>query len=209
MSPVSDSLIEVVFNLPLRQAFTYSVPEDFQITPGYRVLAPFGSRRLTGYVVGSTDIPPAGVREIKQIQRPVDKRAVFDRRLLELARWLSDMYLCSLGEALATMLPGGRREVEPEEMGGELALCKDITLSTHQRSAIDRICAADGGLFYLHGVNRLFQVCGGSFDLDSVANGECSRQFYDCDAYLCEEMRHSSNFLEFFTQNLHLNSERL
>ena len=74
------------------------------------------------------------------------------QRLLELAGWLSDMYLCSLGEALATMLPGGRREVEPEEMGGDLAVSKDITLSAHQRGAIDSICAADGGVFYLHGV---------------------------------------------------------
>ncbi len=152
MSPGKDRLIEVVFNLPLHQNFTYSVPEDLEITTGYRVLAPFGSRRLSGYVVGGRRTPPAGVAEIKQIHRAVDKRPVFDRRLLELARWLSDMYLCSLGEALATMLPGGRREVEPEEMGGELAVSKDITLSEHQRTAIDRICASDGGVFYLHGV---------------------------------------------------------
>jgi len=152
MSPPKDRLIDVVFNLPIHQRFTYSVPEGLDITTGYRVLVPFGSRRLTGYVVGSGVTPPAGVPEIKQIQRPVDKRPLFDQRLLELAGWLSDMYLCSLGEALATMLPGGRREVEPEEMGGDLAVSKDITLSAHQRSAIDRICAADGGVFYLHGV---------------------------------------------------------
>ena len=152
MSPAKDRLIEVVFNLPIHQRFTYSVPEGPDITTGYRVLAPLGSRRITGYVVGLAESPPPGVPEIKQIQRPVDKRPVFDQRLLELAGWLSEMYLCSLGEALATMLPGGRREVELEEMGGDLALSKDITLSPHQRDAIDRICAADGGVFYLHGV---------------------------------------------------------
>ncbi|UCF97145.1 MAG: primosomal protein N' [Spirochaetaceae bacterium] len=145
-------LIEVVFNLPIHQKFTYAVAEGQEITTGYRVLVPFGSRRLTGYVVGTTDAPPPGVAEIKQIQRPVDKRPLFDANLLELAAWLSEMYLCSLGEALSAMLPGGRRGVEPEEMGGELAISKDITLSTHQRKAIERITAADGGLFYLHGV---------------------------------------------------------
>jgi primosomal protein N' (replication factor Y) len=152
MTDGGDRLIEVVFNLPIRQSFTYSVPEDQEITIGCRVLAPFGSRRLTGYVVGGTKTPPPGVPEIKQIHRPLDKRPIFDQRLLELAHWLSGMYLCSLGEALATMLPGGRREVEPEEMGGDLAVGKDITLSGHQRDAIDRICASDGGVFYLHGV---------------------------------------------------------
>jgi len=152
MSLNKDHLIEVVFNLPIHQRFTYSAPEDLEITTGYRVLVPFGSRQLTGYVVGERLTPPPGVPEIKQIQRPVDKRPVFDQRLLDLAGWLSDMYLCSLGEALATMLPGGRREVEPEEMGGDLAVSKDITPSIHQRQAIDRICEADGGVFYLYGV---------------------------------------------------------
>ena len=152
MSPEKERLIEVVFNLPIHQRFTYAIPEDQEIASGYRVLAPFGSRRLTGYVVGSGVAAPPGVPEIKQIQRPLDKRPVFDQRQLELAGWLSDMYLCSLGEALATMLPGGRREVEPEEMGGDLAVSKDITLSSHQRGAIDRICASEEGIFYLHGV---------------------------------------------------------
>ncbi|MBN2553163.1 MAG: primosomal protein N' [Spirochaetales bacterium] len=147
-----DRLIEVVFNLPVHQKFTYSLPEHLELSVGYRVVAPFGSRRLTGYVVGVDAAPPPGVPEIKRIERPVDKRPVFDEGLLDLAAWLSDMYLCSLGEAVATMLPGGRREVEPEEMGGDLALARDLTLSEHQRSAIQRISSAEGGLFYLHGV---------------------------------------------------------
>ena len=147
-----DRLIEVVFNLPVHQKFTYSLPEQLELSVGYRVVAPFGTRRLTGYVVGVDAAPPPGVPEIKRIERPVDRRPVFDEGLLGLAAWLSDMYLCSLGEALATMLPGGRREVEPEEMGGDLATARDLTLSAHQRSAIERIRSADGGLFYLHGV---------------------------------------------------------
>lgn len=145
-------MIEVVFNLPVNQKFTYSVADGLDIGPGYRVLAPFGSRRLTGYVVATTETPPPGVKEIKQIERAVDKRAIFDSRLLDLAGWLSDMYLCSLGEALATILPGGRREVEAEEMGGELAISKEVTLSIHQRNAIEQIGRASRGVYYLHGV---------------------------------------------------------
>jgi len=57
-----------------------------------------------------------------------------------------------------------------------------------QSDALACPCFLDLFVFYLHGVNRLFKVCGGSFDEDSVANGDRSRQFYDCDAYLCEEM---------------------
>jgi hypothetical protein len=54
--------------------------------------------------------------------------------------------------------------------------------------ALTCFCSLDLFVFYLHGVDRLFNVCGGSFDADSVANRYRSRQFYDCHAYLCEEM---------------------
>ncbi len=145
-------LVEVVFNLPVNQKFTYSVPAGIELGAGFRVLAPFGSRRLTGYVVGAATEAPAGVKEIKQIERVVDRRAIFDHRLLGLASWLADMYLCSLGEALAAMLPGGRREVEPEEMGGELVVSREVRLSENQSRAIERISTAGQGMFYLHGV---------------------------------------------------------
>jgi primosomal protein N' (replication factor Y) len=145
-------LIEVIFNLPLHQRFTYSVPDDLDISTGFRVLVPFGSRRLTGCVVATGVNPPEGVPEIKEIIRPVGRRRVFGKDQLDLAAWLADMYLCSPGEALATMLPGGRREVEPAELGGDLAISTDITHSPHQQEAIRRICEADGGVFYLQGV---------------------------------------------------------
>ncbi|MZG30542.1 MAG: hypothetical protein F3741_06995, partial [Nitrospinae bacterium] len=40
---------EVVFNLPIKEAFTYIIPPQFQgkVSIGMRVLAPFGRRRLT------------------------------------------------------------------------------------------------------------------------------------------------------------------
>ena len=44
---------DVVFNLPLKEAFTYKIPAHFEgiVKKGMRVFVPFGRRRLTGYVV--------------------------------------------------------------------------------------------------------------------------------------------------------------
>ena len=44
-------LIEVLFNLPVDRRFTYAAPEGLEVKTGMRVTAPFGSRRLLGYVV--------------------------------------------------------------------------------------------------------------------------------------------------------------
>jgi primosomal protein N' (replication factor Y) len=145
-------LIEVVFNLPVNRRFTYAVPAGQAAEMGVRVIAPFGSRSLLGYVVGARSEPPEGVAEIKEFRRRIDERPLFDQRLLDLAAWLSGMYLCSLGEALAAMLPGGRREVAGDEPGEEALPARELDLSAAQKQAIESIAAAQKGLFYLYGV---------------------------------------------------------
>lgn len=144
--------VEVVFNLPVNRKFTYAVPVNMEVGLGFRVAVPFGSRKLAGCVVGTLDDPPPGVTGIKEIQRRIDQRALFDQKLLNLALWLSGMYLCSLGEALSAMLPGGRREAEADEYGGELLEAEAVLLSEAQSEAIERITSADQGFFYLYGV---------------------------------------------------------
>ena len=45
--------VEVALPLPVRQNFTYRLPDSFSLAKlGARVLVPFGRRTLTGYVVG-------------------------------------------------------------------------------------------------------------------------------------------------------------
>jgi primosomal protein N' (replication factor Y) len=78
---------------------------------------------------------------------------LFDARSVALAQWVADMYLCSVGEALGAMLPGGRREVEPEAVDdGPLPGGGQVVLSEEQRLAIARIASASSGFFYLFGV---------------------------------------------------------
>ena len=145
-------LIEVVFNLPVDRRFTYAVPQGLEVKAGMRVTAPFGSRRLLGYVVAEGVQAPAGLSGIKEVLRRIDAQPLFGPLELSLAQWLSGMYLCALGEALAAMLPGGRREVEGEELAEEPEAGADITLSPDQDQAVQRLSEAREGMFYLHGV---------------------------------------------------------
>ncbi len=145
-------LIEVVFNLPVDRRFTYAVPAGLEVKAGMRVSAPFGSRRLLGYVVADGTQAPPGISELKEVLRRIDGAPLFGPRELSLAEWLSGMYLCSLGEALAAMLPGGRREVEGEELAEELEDEGELQLSDDQARAVERLSQAGEGMFYLHGV---------------------------------------------------------
>src|SRR5947209_1698971 len=104
----SPSYVEVAFPIPLNRAFHYEIPPPLRNghapALGTRVLAPFGkTQQLVGYVVGTTDDRPSFAT--KPIAAYLDDRSFVDAPLMALARWLSDRYLCSLGEALAAIMP--------------------------------------------------------------------------------------------------------
>ena len=132
--------LEVAFNLPLHRHFTYLDLEDAATQPGVRVVAPFGRRRVTGFVVGVSRRAPPGV-ELRAIGRRVDAQPVFDSALLELARWVADTYLCSLGEALAAMIPAGRRETLHDEFDTGVESWRDHVLTDEQQRAVAALTA--------------------------------------------------------------------
>src|SRR5947207_12494866 len=98
--------LEVAFALPLNRTFHYSVKNGSQPHDpfvGRRVLAPFGRNVKVGYVVGSQTEAPAF--PTKPIDAWIDTQPMLDETLLDLARWMAQTYLCSVGEALAAILP--------------------------------------------------------------------------------------------------------
>ena len=145
--------IEVVFNVPAPGRFTYRVPEGDSVSVGMRVSAPFGKRKLTGFVVAAGTEPGETGFEIKTIDRVIDKQTLFGEPEIELARWMADMYFCTEGEALSNMLPGGRRESRtPAFEEFSLPPAGEITLSDEQQEAIDGILSQKGGMHYLYGI---------------------------------------------------------
>ncbi len=99
---------EIVFPLPFRKPFTYIIPKEFKefATPGVRAVAPFGKRILTGYIIKvlvSTDVN----EKLKPISDILDDKPIFSALDFKFYQWVSDYYLCSLGEALRLGVPYG------------------------------------------------------------------------------------------------------
>ncbi|MDR1804088.1 MAG: primosomal protein N' [Treponema sp.] len=162
------SYFDLVFNIPSGRAFSYREDEKGEADIGKRAMVPFGRRDCLGYIVGRRDAPPPGVEDgaIKPIRRLVDKEPVFDERDLELAKWMAGFYFCGLGEALAAMIPSGKRPGEYLTLADEEDIAASpLDLSPEQRQALEAITApadtsgsiatnaAGGtGLFYLYGI---------------------------------------------------------
>ncbi|MDR1352713.1 MAG: primosomal protein N' [Treponema sp.] len=161
------AFLDVVFDIPLKEGFSYRKDAKGEAAPGKRVMVPFGKRERLGYVVAERDAPPEGIDEaaIKAVRRVVDREPIFDNDNIALARWIAGYYLCGTGEALAAMIPSGRRSGGPSAItgdSGEMA-AGGLVLSGEQRRALDAITApprpgenknGPNGrrLFYLYGI---------------------------------------------------------
>jgi len=153
--------LKVLFDVPRLGELSYRNAERSPASVGCRVAAPFGSREATGYVVGELDEPDIPEADIKRITRAIDSEPLFDARSVELARWMAGMYFCGPGEALAAMLPSGRREAARRGAGDESRQADDfeeveiggapLALSAEQRSALGRITSTRDGTYYLYG----------------------------------------------------------
>src|SRR6266853_332530 len=98
---------DVSLPVPLDQPFTYGMPETLRhrVQAGCRVLAPFGTRTLTGVVIrthGNESQPSSTTRNILRL---LDEDPVLDEELLRLGRWIADYYCAPLGETFRAMTP--------------------------------------------------------------------------------------------------------
>src|SRR5271157_3461753 len=96
---------DVSLPVPMDQPFTYTLPETLRhrAHPGCSIVAPFGTRRLTGVILRCHDEPPA--MATREALRLIDAEPVLDAELLALGRWIAGYYCAPLGEVLRGMLP--------------------------------------------------------------------------------------------------------
>jgi primosomal protein N' (replication factor Y) len=113
---------DLIFDIPSPRTFCYRIDEKGEAAPGKRAMVPFGRRESLGYIIARREAPPGEIGEegIKAIRRVVDKAPLFDGRDLDLASWMAGYYLCGLGQALAAMIPSGRRPGVPALLPGEV-----------------------------------------------------------------------------------------
>jgi len=90
---------------PVRQTFTYHIPEGMDIRPGQAVYVPFGSRTLQGVVMEVAQ--EAAFPEARDIAAVIDPRPLLSPAHIALARWMSAHYLSPLFDCVSLMLPPG------------------------------------------------------------------------------------------------------
>lgn len=105
------NFVEVIVPLPLNAVFTYSVPPEMMkaLHVGTRVLVPFGNRKFyTAIVCNLRAAEPKGytAKEILRVLDPAELPALIHPQL-KFWQWISDYYLCAIGDVMRAALPAG------------------------------------------------------------------------------------------------------
>jgi primosomal protein N' (replication factor Y) len=170
-TPEQERYFDLIFDIPLgkrgapNQSFCYRAAAKGEAAVGKRAQAPFGRRETLGYIIGERAEPPDGLDKaaLKPLIRVVDREPVFGTDEIALAAWTARFCLCAQGEALAAMIPSGRRESAYTSFSGDEAAIAEtpLTLSDEQRAALAAITGPAAGkaanpvpypLFYLYGI---------------------------------------------------------
>ena len=120
----------------VNRIFQYSIPNSLrdQIRIGHRVLVPFGSRKLEGYVIELTNELQFDVGRLKEISALLDPDPIILPSLVELAHYMRRNYLGLLSEALQLMLPPafryGKERVGVKQQQLATLLIEDPPLKT-------------------------------------------------------------------------------
>ena len=126
---------KIVFPLPFRNSFTYSISKEFEpsITVGVRVVVPFGKRTLTGFVVDVTRKSETE-HKIKPIMDVLDSTPIFNKEELKFYEWISDYYISSLGEALRNSVPYGLEVESKKKIISDLDFCFQLYKNEQNKS---------------------------------------------------------------------------
>src|SRR5688572_4160360 len=114
----------VYVHRPLDTPYTYVVPKDHEgrVARGSRVLVPLGKAESIGVVWRLHPEKPEGVPYLKPIYRVLEHPPALSEELLVLAEKIARYYLCSVGEALAAMVPSYSPPAPPPRFELELPL---------------------------------------------------------------------------------------
>ena len=102
---------DLILPIPVPKLFTYRVPRGMadMLKIGARVIVPFGknnARVLTAIVARLHNTPPTNY-QARYINETLDDFPLITSYQLELFRWMSDYYMCCIGDVMNVALPSG------------------------------------------------------------------------------------------------------
>ncbi|MES2140296.1 MAG: primosomal protein N' [Bacteroidota bacterium] len=103
--------VDVILPLAVPNLYTYRVPYDWNdvIEVGQRVVVQFGRGKLYSALVRNIHEIPPKQYEAKYIDSILDEHPIVNLKQFALWDWMSQYYMCHIGDVMVAALPGGLR----------------------------------------------------------------------------------------------------
>lgn len=127
------TFVEVILPLSISKTYTYRVPFEMasNVDVGKRAVVQFGKSKIyTAIIYKISDIPPV-LYEAKYIIDILDEEPIVNQFQLSLWEWISDYYLCNLGEVMQAALPAA------------LKLASETRITINHSAVIDKDSLSD------------------------------------------------------------------
>lgn len=100
---------DVILPVPIPKTFTYRIPITLQslIGIGFRVIVPFGKKKILTGIVAKVHGKAPSVYEAKLILDLLDSTPVVNAMQINFWGWMSSYYCCHIGEVMNAALPSG------------------------------------------------------------------------------------------------------
>mgnify|MGYP001222320021 CR=1 FL=1 len=129
--------IEVILPISIPGLFSYSVPTNFKQKnlKGCRVIVPFGKRKYyTGLVYKNVD-KVSSKFAVKEVFEVLDVEPIVTTEQLKFIDWVSNYYMCNLGDAYNAALPAGLKLTSESYLG----MIPDIDINFEKLSDNEKI----------------------------------------------------------------------
>ncbi len=105
---------KVAVGRPVRGEYTYVVPPELEgkLSPGHRILVPFGNGRTLAFYLGEGERPPDPKIRLRKVEKLLDPAPALPAELIALLRFAAEHYRYPLGEAIRGALPPGLTAAE-------------------------------------------------------------------------------------------------
>ncbi|MDC0177006.1 primosomal protein N' [Polaribacter sp.] len=99
--------IDVILPIPIQKTFTYTVTEDEAnfLQKGMRVAVSFGKSKMYSALVFNIHQTKPTLYEAKEIHQILDETPLVNEQQLQHWQWISNYYMCSLGDVYRASLP--------------------------------------------------------------------------------------------------------
>lgn len=134
---------DVILPLSIPYTYTYIIPQNLeeQICLGKRVVVQFGNKKFYSAIVAKIHKQAPTEYDVKPIEYILDERPCVAAYQIQFWQWLSEYYMCKIGDVMNAALPGSLKveSTSSIQINNDFSIDKEIydTLNDKEKKVID------------------------------------------------------------------------